>query len=337
MIFCLMRYDLSDFFRHNKPLMTSSEGFETVFTRLSSKSTSLGEKDKAIEDLRSRFEQKYLRYCDPLNKLHYMVSVVARSVTCMLTIVVHHPRHYPDRGASLPQSEHDLLYDNALKIIEYGNLLQSSPMTRGFLWHVNVFFTWQAFIFLLDYVATTPPGPRTGTAWAQVEQVYRHHPALITERSNKLHLAIRRLTLKAWAAREAQSEAAGRPLITPNFIKMLQAEGGAVSKKTSRAPEPLESDKKRWKPNGNPAAGMLPFQAAPGTMQHTTPTMPTPEGSSGMREPSFSDYETPTDWAQWDDLIGGFEWQNFDSTGFGFDFAAWNANNTDTGTNVGQQ
>ncbi|KAF2101807.1 hypothetical protein NA57DRAFT_9916, partial [Rhizodiscina lignyota] len=201
MIFCLMRYELGDFFRNIKYLQ-APDTTDTPWKKLGSKMVPMEEKDKAIEELQRRFEQKYLRYCDPLNKLHYLVSVVARSIIAMLFMITHHPRQYPDKGASMPQEEKDRIFEKALKIIEYGNLLQSSPVTRGFLWHMNVFFTWQALIFLVDHLVNMPIGPNSDKAWKQVELVYGHHPALITERSNTLHAAVRRLTLRAWEGRE---------------------------------------------------------------------------------------------------------------------------------------
>ena len=117
MIFCLMRYELGTYFRTAKFSLPPSDLSNDPWKRLSSKYVPLQEKDKAIEELQRRFEQRYLRYCDPLNKLHFLVSVVARSILSMLYMITHHPRNLPDKGASMPQEERNTLGEKALKII----------------------------------------------------------------------------------------------------------------------------------------------------------------------------------------------------------------------------
>lgn len=118
MMFCLMRYELGDLFRTSNYLQPRDKtDYDIPWNKLSSKQISVSDKDRAIEELQRRFEQKYLRYCDPLNKLHYLVSVVSRSIIAMLYMITHHPRQYPDKGASMPQEEKDMLFEKALKII----------------------------------------------------------------------------------------------------------------------------------------------------------------------------------------------------------------------------
>lgn len=165
-----------------------------------------------------------------------------------------------------------------------------------------------------------PLGTNSDKAWHQLELVYTHHPALMTERSNTLHAAVRRLTLRAWEGREKQYAAEGRSAQeAPPFIHTLKnyyAKRGPTWFVGSSSGEPRV---------GRVAFGALPFDGLQQDQQQPEiqqqPQQPTPsDGTQTGQEPSFSDFETPTDWAQWDDLINSFEWQNWDGTGmFNFD------------------
>ena len=99
---------------------------------------SLAEKDKFVDRLEQELEQNFLRYCDPLQPLHYLCMLAARSALTAMRLRSHHPRQYSDKGASLPQEEKDMLFRLALKIIQYDNLLHSSDMVQIFRWHIKV-------------------------------------------------------------------------------------------------------------------------------------------------------------------------------------------------------
>lgn len=304
MMFCLMRYQLGSFFKSLRQIdPVKSDDPNAGWKQLTNPSVSLAEKDRALEDIQKRFEANYLGYCDPLVPLHFMVSVVSRSILCMLYMIIHHPRNYQDGGASMTQKQKDTVFEKALKIVEYGNLLKSSPATKGFLWHINVFFTWQAFIFLLDHLVNAPLGIHTDKAWEQLELVYEHHPALITDKSNKLHAAVRRLTIRAWDGREKQFQKQGRlPPERPEIINILKRNAAR------RKMPPLDKFTHPGPQGILALEGMA--QSAPES-QFTSPST-----SSGVtQDAGLPDFDTPTDWAQWDDLIGNFDWQQYEMPG----------------------
>ena len=116
MIFCLVRYELGNYFRSAK-LLEYPDMVNDPWKKLSSKYVPLQDREKAVEELQRRFEQKYLRYCDPLNRLHFLVSVVARSILAMLYMITHHPKNLPDKGASMTEEDKSALSEKALKII----------------------------------------------------------------------------------------------------------------------------------------------------------------------------------------------------------------------------
>jgi hypothetical protein len=196
MMFCGLRYNFSCFFISMKKGGPST--FDANWHPLANKDTPLAEKDKAIDELNQTLEQKFLRFCDPLNPLHILTSIAARAALCGMRLRAHHPRQYADGGASLSQSEKDMLFSLSQKILQYDNLVYINKNLHRYVWHVRVFFQWHAFIYLLSELRLRRVGEEAEKAWDQVEDTFQYHPEMISNSNYALYFAIRSLTLKAW-------------------------------------------------------------------------------------------------------------------------------------------
>jgi hypothetical protein len=184
------------------------------------------ERDKVIDELEVRFQEGYIRYCDPSIPLHALCIYVAKSVICTHRLLAHHPRQYPDKGASMPQEEKDMLWCESLKGLEVAVSTHLDKSIQRFLWHTYVQFHLDAFIYVLNELRVRTTGDLVERAWQQVEVAYNHRPEMITENKNTLYFAMGNLCLKAWAKYE---EAGGRyrdgqMLPTPRYICLLRSQ-----------------------------------------------------------------------------------------------------------------
>lgn len=220
MIFCALRYHFSSFFLliNNKDTTT----FDSYWHGLTSKEATLEMKDKAIDELNQQVEEKFLRFCDPLVPLHNLTSIAARAALSGIRLRAHHPRQYPDNGASMPQSEKEMLFALSLKIIQYDTLVHANPSLQRYLWHVKVYFQWHALIYLLSELRYRKVGEEPDRAWDQIGETFRHHPEIIHEPEYALYIAIRSLTLRAWEIRETESRRMGIPIHPPEVIIKLR-------------------------------------------------------------------------------------------------------------------
>ncbi|KAF3932591.1 hypothetical protein ABW20_dc0107955 [Dactylellina cionopaga] len=157
--------------------------------------------DEQLADISKKLEERYIRYCDPVNPLHLFTSIVCRAALTNLRLMTHHPIRRPDGGAGMSQEEKDSLFSDSIKVVEYDNLCHSSRSLQKYLWHVKSFFQWHAFIYLLGELRHRSHGPEVEKAWAQVDEVFEHHHEWL-ERKDELHAAIRAFALKAWECRE---------------------------------------------------------------------------------------------------------------------------------------
>lgn len=196
MLFCTIRYEIGLFMQHSKYLETfNGNGLMTK------PSTSMADMDKAIDELENFLHQKFLKFCDPSISLHLLAIYLAKGAICQIRLAVHHPHQYADKGEKLSQAEKDVLFSSSLKMVEYDNLCHAAKSIQGYLWHINVFFPFKAFIYILGELSNPIEGELAIRAWRNVDQAYGYHPELITDTENPLYFAIGNLAVKAWEKR----------------------------------------------------------------------------------------------------------------------------------------
>lgn len=141
-----------------------------------------------------------------------------------IKIMAHHPRKWEQAG-ELPDSEREYLWRASIKLLEGLNLAHSSRQLQRFMWHTRVHFVWQAFIYVLNELKDHPLRNDADKGWAEVEEIYRHHPHFISDYRKPLHIAVGSLCLKAYAVREQTLRERTNgvfPKVTPGYILQLR-------------------------------------------------------------------------------------------------------------------
>jgi len=198
MIFCLMNYEVGLFLLNKRK-------------RLHSPATSAADRDKLIDDFEMLLENKYLRFCDSAIPLHQLAYRNVRSIILKMRLMAHHPSLSPSKGRSMSRSEHDMIFSTSVNITDLHILGYSMEGADRFRWHMDASCQLDAFVFMLiESQSELPTAPVTEKVWDLVSEVFRHHQQLIGD-VNELHVALRRLVLKAWDTREAEVERRGLP------------------------------------------------------------------------------------------------------------------------------
>jgi hypothetical protein len=147
MIFCRLRYEFRAFFMLiHKPRSYKFGRLGTTidasWSRLTEDNVSIKEKDECIDDLENRLQTNYLRFCDPINRLHNLTGIAARAAVAGMRLRAHHPRQFIDSGQEVPQSERDLCFALSMKIMKYDLMCHQQKELQGYIWHVRVYFQW---------------------------------------------------------------------------------------------------------------------------------------------------------------------------------------------------
>jgi hypothetical protein len=181
----------------------------------------------------SYVENVYLKQCDPKVPLHYFTLLMTRQALCKLRII-----DFLCRTANtdnVDQNERDNYFMEALRMVEYDNLIQSSDMLQGFRWYTYAHFPLPAYLCLVSELRHRTTGDLCERAWSVMIENHERRGLLRRHNRNPLHIAFGRYFVKAWDAREAAELQLGRSLPTPKIVVLLRN----TLTKTRRPPPPL--------------------------------------------------------------------------------------------------
>lgn len=319
MFFCLLR---CNFIRNLRNSNMSPHLLREV-ADIHKAEVSLAEKDKALDAMEKEIEEIFLKHCDPSVPVHYLTVIVARCAAGMIRLFAHHPRQYSDKGLSIPQSEKDHLFRISLKQVELDNLGHSEPSLQRFMWHVNAFFQWEAFIYVISELRirthTAPtsspsdPDQPIENVWHAVNKVLEFHPDILDIARSPLHSAVASLCAKAWGAYAAEAARVGRapPPDLRDYGALEVLVSRARAQQLGRTPDRQEQQQHHHQ-QASAGSAVLPEAAAAGRAADAQGTwnrqaMAEGEGANGWATPWPEPLDTsPLDWEMWDEMLAEF-------------------------------
>jgi len=187
------------------------------FARVSSsKAKTLEEFDLAISATEAEVEEKYIRYCDIVNPLHFLTIAFTRSAIAAMRIRVRLPQA---RKRDATDAERREVFELSQKILgtdaaAYGHV----GLREHYQWHVKSFWlwgSWDSLIFILTTLRRSDllSPAEVDAAWFKVKQVYDNHVEFL-ESKKALYMAVGRLTVNAWQANPLRNSAQEPPFVT---------------------------------------------------------------------------------------------------------------------------
>ena len=305
MLFCCIRHEIGNFMHRSKQWEPSGKDWRSM-----NGSTSIIEKDKAIDQLEHRLQENFLRHCDLSIPFHLLATYLGRSAICQIRLMAHHPRQYSNKGIDLPKNERDLLFRTAMKILEYANLAHSNKSLRGYLWHVNNSFPFDAFIYVLGEMNVRADGDSIAQAWLQINRLYEHHPELIADTSNALYFAIGNLTITAWenTLGGVQYHDPQRTPAIPYHIPILRSQRNSDGKQSTQDQSKDDSSRRECNFVDEETQASQAYQ---GDKNQWTDVS---HERVSDTPPPFDAMNVTMDWEYWESLLEGREFLNIDGS-----------------------
>lgn len=296
MVLCLVRCESTECRGDLAPPFYSDIRWE----RLLSSSMSLAEKDNLITQIEDLLERKYLRYCDPSNSLHCFASVIARSAICKMKLIAHNPRQFANSGTKVPQKERDIIFANSIKLLEYGNLMQSTPGLRKYMWQIRSGFLWDSLVYMLIETRHRKTGSEIDRVWQLIGGVFSNYPQIFAEASDALEAAVGNWTLQVWDDCAAARKTQGLPEIpTPEYISTLRRCRKLTAELSSRQIGPRDS--------GNAIGTSVDCAKDPSFGQVGYPDTDFEFHDSNDFSNLLSYDLEPNEWLRWDRLFGSIQ------------------------------
>ncbi|KAJ5316157.1 hypothetical protein N7476_006464 [Penicillium atrosanguineum] len=189
------------------------------------------EAEKILSAAEDEVEEKFIRYCDIVNPLHFLTIGLARSGLTAMRLKLRLPK-IRDQTAS--DEERQDLFQLAQKTLDTDAAVHAHGGTSRFQWHIKPFFLWgtrDSFIFILTTLSKRRDllsREQIEAAWRSIAQLYQNHDELF-DGKQALNVALRRLALQAWDSYQSSSGD-----LQPEFIDTLQSLRGKKEKGQSQ-------------------------------------------------------------------------------------------------------
>ncbi|KAK6447179.1 hypothetical protein FP744_10003429 [Trichoderma asperellum] len=254
---------------------------------------SMATKDGVIDEVEDLMEKQYLRHCDPLNPYHTFLSIMVRSAVCKMRLFAHNLRQFAHRYPMATQKDHDIAFNNAMKLLEYANLIHRGHMGLDkYLWQMGTSYCWNTMLYLLMEVRCRKTGPEIDRAWELIGVVFARAPQVFSEFTGSVYVALGKWTLEVWDSHVEASKAQGLPEpVPPDYIhairdyqaSKLEAETPVQEKKADVKPV-------SWPPSGYDKASYVDYLDVGYSEPHNFPNL--------------SSFDTdPNQWVHWEQLV----------------------------------
>lgn len=224
-LFTVVRSELGDFVRYTMfhlgyyvPSLKSADGDNKPPNDAESGETDAFEK---------KIEAKYLKFCNPDDPLHFMTIWTTRGNIAKFRLMEHHSRYAGSPlHQAVPQREAALSY--ALSMLECNTRLVTSALTKRFIWMVNSYFPFVAYIQTVQYLKWRPTSAQANAAWQVMSDNYHAQTNLLSGGTRFFEL-LASFVLQAWDARKAAFDESGSSLETPQIVSSIRQRLARIS------------------------------------------------------------------------------------------------------------
>ncbi|KAI9712728.1 MAG: hypothetical protein M1820_001350 [Bogoriella megaspora] len=153
-------------------------------------------------------EDKYLKSCNPEIPLHFVTLWSARWTLAKNRLLEHYSK-YSRPSVQQTDAQRDAAVYYALHMFECDTKLRTSPLSKGFLWHIDMQFPFQAYVHILQDLRRRPFAKHASRAWQAMNDNFGTRFMDKPPEDNPLIKIMGKLIVQAWGARVAgQSESA---------------------------------------------------------------------------------------------------------------------------------
>ena len=215
-LFVAVRSEISDITRHSE--------LHLDFTNPALKSVARGLPEGGLTAVERSLEEKYLKFCNPDNPLHFMTIWMARGMLAKLRLLEHYSEHSP-KVSQQTDEERDTATSHAMDILVCDTKLAGSPLTKGYQWLVHYYFPLPAYMNIARDMGKRPTAAIGENAWKIMSDNYL---ARFSERNleTPMFAVFGKLILFTWNARETAFGQLGQPLTEPEMISSIRKRYG---------------------------------------------------------------------------------------------------------------
>lgn len=272
-IFAVVRSEIGDFMRHAE--------FHLDFTTPSLKAVA---KDALrpitkISDLEKMLEDRYFRFLNLSNPIHYMTLWTARTQLARCRLFYHYSKNTHE--AMVPtEADRDFALYAALQLLDADTKLMASPLTKRYFWLLNMHFPFPAYLHIVQDLKQRPTAKHAAQAWKHLSANYDARVAPFGAENAPLLGPFSRAMFQAWDIFTAAHSKSGRQFEIPSIICDLRQATEHIKASPSTYETPATSvmliDNKTLEADQNVLSQERLFNLGPDLMTDMLPGQSTP-------------------------------------------------------------
>lgn len=218
-LFAVVRSEMGEFVRHSAFHLD----FISPALKTAAKDVQRGPVPEGGEmvTLEKRIEEKYLKFCNPENPLHFMTMWTTRGSLAKNRLVEHLSR-FSRSSMQQTDAQRDAAISHALSTLECDTKLMTSPLTKGYLWLVQFHFPFPAYVHILQDLRRRPLGDHAKQTWDLMNDNYEARFESMGQCDNPFFKIFAKIVLQAWEAREVVSSQLGNPSAPPRIVSEIR-------------------------------------------------------------------------------------------------------------------
>ena len=244
-LFAVVRSELADSMRHSTFHLTFVNPSLNMIAAPKDARHPPVSKDSELVALEKTIEDKYLTFCDADDPLHYMTIWSTRGSLARGRLLEYFSRHSTSSTRPTEAQRSAALCD-ALSMLECDTKLRTSPLTKRYLWFIDLYFPALAYVHVLNDLGMRPAEDYAKKAWDAMSDNYEVLVSFLNEQAGDEEggiysnfAAFSRLVLQTWEAREGLLRQQHKPsdwvprIVTAARNKVLQTSSSIPSKSSN--------------------------------------------------------------------------------------------------------
>jgi hypothetical protein len=143
--------------------LESNQATNAIFAVVRAELWACAKSENVKFDIEDTYETKYLKYCDSSNPLHFMTVWSTRSLLAKFRLFDFYTR---TPTLSIQSGTELALADlNSIRLLECDTKTVTSPMTKPYMWLVNLHCPGPAYVHLLKSLGKRPRNTNANGAW----------------------------------------------------------------------------------------------------------------------------------------------------------------------------
>lgn len=229
-LFAVVRSDIGDFLRHKVFYLDFAHPALKPLAKIAQGGSSSDHID--IMKLEELIEDKYFRFCDPDNRVHFMTMWLTRTTLAKVHLLEQLSR-LSESSTRQTDSQRNEITSYAMKMLECDTKVMKSPLTKGFLWLNRWYFPFLAYIQILQELRRRPTIEHARSAWDIMSDNY---DSWCDPTDGSLFQIFANIVLQAWTACEQEfSKNSTEPVAQPRIVSIIRNALGQISSELPNA------------------------------------------------------------------------------------------------------